>query len=39
MGAFIEELKFFGKPDCLIPIPPPHHFVAVRYRQGVRGFH
>lgn len=32
--AFIEELKFLGKPDCLIPVPPPHRSVAACYRRG-----
>ncbi len=39
-GAFIEELNFgLVVTGCLIPIPPPHCPVAVRHRQGVRGFH
>ena len=35
LGAFIEELNFgLVVTDCLIPVPPPHRFVAACYRRG-----
>lgn len=35
LGAFIEELNFgLVVTGCLIPTPPPNHFVATCYRRG-----
>ena len=36
----LRDIEIFWEVTShLVLIPPPHRSVAVRYRQGVRGFH